>query len=412
MRTLIVLCAGNHTRGGIPLYLKEYSDGKIIAQKAIEGIFPEEYDKIIYVIKKIDSLRYKAKQILEEKLDNITILELESETSGPAETVYMAIKVGNIKGEIAIRDSHSYIDLEKSVSGNFVAGLDLNEYEGKIENYRKKSYIVLNEQKQILDIFEKRFCSDIMSVGLYGFSDANVFLMAYEHLNHESYPIKKIYVSHIISFLIGYKHWIFHYANTKDYKEWTTDSTWSFSKLIIADLDGTLFDTVEVNYLSYKEALNEFGYDIDYEYYKEYCNGRPYKDFITQIVNNDDAIANEVHIKKKEYYKKNIKHAKPNWALISLIQTMHGKAKTAIVTTASKKNTLELLREFDLAHIFDLILTQEDIAKTKPDPEGFLTAMNYFKIEPQKTIIFEDSDVGVKAAMASGAQCFITKGYN
>ena len=37
-------------------------------------------------------------------------------------------------------------------------------------------------------------------------------------------------------------------------------------KLIMVDLDGTLFDTREVNYMAYQEAVGQFGYKIDYKY--------------------------------------------------------------------------------------------------------------------------------------------------
>ena len=36
-------------------------------------------------------------------------------------------------------------------------------------------------------------------------------------------------------------------------------------KLMMIDLDGTLFDTKKVNYLAYMEAMQVYGYKIDYE---------------------------------------------------------------------------------------------------------------------------------------------------
>ena len=37
--------------------------------------------------------------------------------------------------------------------------------------------------------------------------------------------------------------------------------------------------------------------------------------------------------------------------------------------------------------------------KTKPFPDGYLYAMNYFHCTPDESIIFEDSDVGLQAAL-------------
>ena len=42
----------------------------------------------------------------------------------------------------------------------------------------------------------------------------------------------------------------------------------------------------------------------------------------------------------------------------------------------------------------------------KPDPEGFLLAMKQYGAAPKDTVIFEDSDVGIEAAYATGASVF------
>ena len=75
----------------------------------------------------------------------------------------------------------------------------------------------------------------------------------------------------------------------------------------------------------------------------------------------------------------------------------------ALVTTASKDNVLEELRHFGLENDFDLVLAAEDIPNHKPDPQGFLMAMERFDIPPERTVIFEDSPVGIEAAKRSGA---------
>lgn len=183
-------------------------------------------------------------------------------------------------------------------------------------------------------------------------------------------------------------------------------------KLIITDLDGTLFDTKDVNYFAYKEALEAYGYKLDYQYYCNFCNGRHYTDFLPQITTADEGILLELHKIKKALYKKYLSRAVPNQHLINIIKLLKLEYRTALVTTASKENCLQLLEQFQLVDMFDLILTQDDITKIKPDPEGFLKAMNYFNAKSKETIIFEDSDVGLEAAKRTGAFYYKTYGYN
>lgn len=183
-------------------------------------------------------------------------------------------------------------------------------------------------------------------------------------------------------------------------------------KLMMIDLDGTLFDTKEVNYLAYKEALNQYGYDLDYKYYCEQCNGRHYTDFLPKIAANDPEILLQIHNEKKEKYKKYLGHAKINHILVDFIKGRDSDCKAAVITTASKKNTYDILSQFELVDIFDLILTQEDIVNTKPNPEGYLRAMSFFSVDAAECVIFEDSDVGIEAAQKTGATVFVAKGYN
>lgn len=184
-------------------------------------------------------------------------------------------------------------------------------------------------------------------------------------------------------------------------------------KLLIVDLDGTLFDTKDVNYYAYKEAILPYGYDLEYKYYCDFCNGRHYTDFLPQITTTDETVLAEIHKAKKKAYSKYLNKAVLNCGLVDIIKALRELGyKTAVVTTASKENCREILDAFNIMKIFDLILTHDDIENTKPDPEGFLKAMLYFKAEPKETIIFEDSDVGIEAAKQSGAFYYRTYLFN
>ncbi len=229
MRTLIVLCAGGRVINNLPVFLNRHPDGKILAEKAIEGIFAESYDEVIFTILKSINDKYQVEKILNAEIsghNNIRIYELDKPTSGPAESVYLTIKGANIEGEFAVRDSLNGITISNKITGNFVAGLDLTKYEDDVFNVRSKSFIAINEQGQVLDVIEKRFRSDIISVGLYGFKKTSDYIMAYEKLNDINYPIVKMYLSNVISYLIGYKQRVFHCASVSFHEDWGSPETW------------------------------------------------------------------------------------------------------------------------------------------------------------------------------------------
>ncbi len=180
----------------------------------------------------------------------------------------------------------------------------------------------------------------------------------------------------------------------------------------MVDLDGTLVDTKDANYIAYKEAMLPFGFDIDYKYYCEFCNGRHYLEFLPKITTSDKNVLSAIHERKKELYSKYLDCVRVNQALVDILKNSGQEYKTALVTTASKQNTYELLQNFKLESLFDLILTREDVTKNKPDPEGYIRAMECFDAKPEECVIFEDSDVGIEAAQKTKATVFVVKGYN
>ncbi|MCR4728596.1 MAG: HAD family hydrolase [Lachnospiraceae bacterium] len=176
-------------------------------------------------------------------------------------------------------------------------------------------------------------------------------------------------------------------------------------KLALFDLDGTLFNTDEVNYMAYKTALAEFSVDVERDHFLKVFRGRRYKEFIPEIMGNSEHLE-EIHEKKKAVYSSFLSKSRPNTHLFNMIDAMKNEYHIAIVTTASKKNVTEILDHFGVSDVFEFAVTQEDMVRSKPDPEGFLTAMEHFGIGPEDTVIFEDSPVGIEAALASGATVF------
>ncbi len=182
-------------------------------------------------------------------------------------------------------------------------------------------------------------------------------------------------------------------------------------KLALFDLDGTLYNTNDINYYAYKEALEKYNVTIDYKYYCDYCNGRHYTVFIPSLVNDDMEKVEDVHKIKKNAYSKYLDKVKVNEHLFNIIELLKSEYKIAIVTTASKKNTMEILEFTNKKNIFDYIITAEDIEKPKPDPEGFNKVIRHFNIDPKNVIIFEDSEVGIQAAKATGATVFVVSQF-
>ena len=167
--------------------------------------------------------------------------------------------------------------------------------------------------------------------------------------------------------------------------------------LICVDLDGTLLDTIPANAASYRAALEEQGFTVTDEYYAQYCNGGYYKQFLRPLMGGAPApeAVERVHDRKKELYSSCLPMVRPNTSLLAILQAMKAAGHDlACVTTGSRKNA-----------------TEEDVVRSKPDPEGYLKAMAHFGVTPAETMIFEDSGPGLEAARASGATVYKVEAF-
>ena len=187
------------------------------------------------------------------------------------------------------------------------------------------------------------------------------------------------------------------------------------NKLAIFDLDGTLFDTKDVNYNAYQNAIRMTKIDvkIDYDDFCKLYNGKNYREFLPKVIPNiSEEQLEKIHNLKKNIYQEYLDKAKKNELLFLMIEEIKEKFYISIVTNASKKNVEDILEKFSVKNLFDLLITQEDVENPKPSAEGFLKAMNYFNISKENTIIFEDSKIGIQAAINSGANYVKVYGYN
>ena len=82
-----------------------------------------------------------------------------------------------------------------------------------------------------------------------------------------------------------------------------------------------------------------------------------------------------------------------------------------LVTSSEKLVTEELLKVTNLKHYFDLVLTRDDCLKHKPDPWPYVKALELSGHEKHEVVIFEDSAVGLEAAVKSGTHVIKVEWY-
>ncbi len=76
--------------------------------------------------------------------------------------------------------------------------------------------------------------------------------------------------------------------------------------------------------------------------------------------------------------------------------------KTALASSSSRERILGNLRQTDMEDLFDVIVSGQEVARGKPEPDIFLAAAEKLGCPPEECYVFEDSVNGVRAGMAAG----------
>mgnify|MGYP003679328678 FL=1 len=179
-------------------------------------------------------------------------------------------------------------------------------------------------------------------------------------------------------------------------------------KLVIFDLDGVLVDACEWHRVALNEALKEVcDYEISLDDHNKKFNGTPTRAKLQRLVEMGKVSPSDVDSVYKLKQKKTIEVIESSAEIrpekIKMIKWFRNKdISVACFTNSIRETTTLMLQKTGIIDLFDLVTTNQDVNNAKPNPEGYLSTLNYFNAEPHETLIIEDSPKGMEAAIASG----------
>lgn len=187
--------------------------------------------------------------------------------------------------------------------------------------------------------------------------------------------------------------------------------------LIIFDCDGTLVDSEYPHNLAVSELLIDEGFDyITPEYVRDHFTGNRFSHILEKLTTKTGHEFPDGFRQRyiKRAYELLPLHQKPIEGVHELVSAAKDLAKICVASNGQKDNvfysleTAGLLPYFEEAYIF----TGLDVPNAKPAPDLFLMAADKLGAEPSKTLVLEDSVVGVTAGVAAGMTTFGFTGTN
>ncbi len=181
-------------------------------------------------------------------------------------------------------------------------------------------------------------------------------------------------------------------------------------KYIIFDLDGVLIDSAPVTKKSAKIALAEIGIDFDETDFTPYI-GTGEKNFILGPckIFHKEAFAESAIRRFYEIFDSiAAKELVPYPSALTVLKALRLKGLELAIASSSAKAKVH--SSLNAAHIpkdqFKVIVTGDDVARKKPSPEIYMSAISALCTSPQNCLIVEDAVSGIASAKGAGAPCF------
>jgi len=87
---------------------------------------------------------------------------------------------------------------------------------------------------------------------------------------------------------------------------------------------------------------------------------------------------------------------------VDLVRHLHRRRPIAVASGSPLEAIRTALSQLDILNCFDQVISSESVARGKPHPDVFLAAARALGAGPANCLVFEDSLIGVQAAVAAG----------
>jgi beta-phosphoglucomutase family hydrolase len=180
----------------------------------------------------------------------------------------------------------------------------------------------------------------------------------------------------------------------------------SAARAVLWDMDGTLIDSEEFHWISWRDTMANEGIAITREQFLSSFGQR--NDSIiprwlgaASTPESIEKIANA----KEEMYRRLVRNngISPLPGVASWVDRLHDQGWLQAIASAAPRANIEVVLEaLAAAHFFQGIVSAEDVRRGKPDPAVYLIAASRLGVSPDRCIVVEDAAAGIEGARRAG----------
>jgi HAD superfamily hydrolase (TIGR01509 family) len=171
---------------------------------------------------------------------------------------------------------------------------------------------------------------------------------------------------------------------------------------LIFDFDGLMVDTETAARDSWVDIFQEYGCDFPHDAWAKVLGGSG-RDFDAcgYLTEQTGLQLDPEELRARRGRRKlELVAAQPLMPGIAayLADGKHGGLTLGVASSSSREWVVGHLERLGVTYLFDAIVTGDDVAHVKPDPELYLLTLARLGLEPHEAIVFEDAPNGVLAA--------------
>ena len=180
----------------------------------------------------------------------------------------------------------------------------------------------------------------------------------------------------------------------------------------IFDHDGTLSLSMHVHFDGWIDSFKKNGGNFEFtrEIAQSYA-GVGMHDTVEILNERYGCQMNPVQVvhDQEAYFFANLDQVKPYVPVVNFARQQAAEGRPISVASGGiRKTVIRTMEAINIADLFDIIITQDDVEKSKPAPDLFLLAAKRMGVAPDKCLVFEDSHLGIQAAELAGmASCLV-----
>src|SRR5215831_10015350 len=155
----------------------------------------------------------------------------------------------------------------------------------------------------------------------------------------------------------------------------TTTKPQVFPHGLIFDCDGTLADTMPLHWRAWQVISSRYGIHLPVDRFYS-LGGVPSRD-ILKLLSAEQGLALDhlaVAREKEAEYLPLIAQVEPINVVVGIARDNFGKIPLAVASGGTRKTIEQVLAHLNIRHLFEALVTNEDVARQKPAPDIFLEA--------------------------------------